>query len=106
MIYLPKPNCNDPNIEVSQGRVKASANDFNIKIVPNPFSNNQITIISDLNVDEDVLFMIVNNAGQLIQTGQFKGQEQTIAFDYPSGLYLLRFNDSKGNIYNYKFIKL
>ncbi len=106
MIYLPKPNCNDPNIEESQGRVKASANDFNIKIVPNPFSNNQLTLKSDIIIDHDVMFSIYNNKGQMIQSGKFSGHDQTVPFDQPSGLYIIKFNDHTGNVQNYKFIKL
>lgn len=106
MIYLPKPNCDDDNIEMSQGRVKSKTNELNLKIVPNPFTNSQITIKSDQNVEQDILFMIYNNAGQLIQSGQFKGQEQTIPFDQPSGLYIIKFKNGFGHQQNYKFVKL
>ncbi len=106
MIYLPKPNCNDPNIEESQGRVKASANDFNFKIVPNPFFSNEVTIKSEINIDNDVLYLIYNNSGQLVQSGNFNGTEKTIPFEQASGLYLIKFQDYDGNIQNYKFVKL
>ncbi|MFN8338994.1 MAG: T9SS type A sorting domain-containing protein [Saprospiraceae bacterium] len=106
MLYLPKPNCNDPNLELSQGRTKAPINQLNLRIVPNPFTNNQITIKSDLKVEQDVEFLIYNNAGQLIQYGQYIGQEQTIPFDQPSGMYIIKFKNEIGHEQYCKFVKM
>jgi hypothetical protein len=106
MLYLPKPNCDDPNIELSQGRSKSLTSDLNLKIVPNPFTNNQVTIKSDLIIEQDLVYMIYNYTGQLIYSGKFVGQEQTIPFNQPSGIYVIKFKDSNGNLQNYKFVKL
>lgn len=106
VIYLPKPDCKNPNIEISQGRVKNVANELNLKIVPNPFSNDQLTIKADINIVQDVMYLIYNTSGQLIQTGKFKGQEQVIPFNQPSGMYIINFKDNVGNRQSYKFIKL
>lgn len=106
VIYLPKPNCDDPNIELSQGRIKPSTTEWSLKIVPNPFFTNEVTIKSEINVETDVLYLIYNNAGQMIQSGKFSGQEQIIPFEQASGVYLIKFKGSDGNEQNYKFLKL
>jgi hypothetical protein len=106
MLYLPKPNCNDPNIELSQGRTTTSKPEFRLKVVPNPFSTDELTLKTDKQIIGEFQYSIYNSSGKLIKSGKFVGNEQTINFEFSSGIYILRYKDGDGKENNYKFVKL
>lgn len=84
MIYIPKPDCNNPNFgEGSTGRSKDKYRD-EISIIPNPIQSNILNIKSNL-VNTD--FEIFNSSGTSILKGKLINLETQILFNQTSGLY-------------------
>ncbi|MEZ4911721.1 MAG: T9SS type A sorting domain-containing protein [Saprospiraceae bacterium] len=105
MLYFPKPNCNDPNIEITFGRRDGQVRD-QLTVVPNPTIGNSI-ILKTVSGLEDVFdYSIHSVSGQLIQKGTFIGVEQSIPFDASGGVYILKFVSKNGQEGQYKFVKL
>jgi hypothetical protein len=102
MIYIPKPDCNNPNFgEGSTGRSKDKYRD-EISIIPNPIQSNILNIKSNL-VNTD--FEIFNSSGTSILKGKLINLETQILFNQTSGLYFLKYINNEGHISNIKFIK-
>jgi hypothetical protein len=106
MLYLPKPNCNDPNIELSQGRTTTSNSEFGLKVLPNPFSTDEFTLKTNKQIIGEIQFSIFNSSGKLIKSGTFVGNEQTVTFEFTSGIYFLKYKEINGNEKILKFVKI
>lgn len=106
MIYLPKPDCKNPNLEWSQGRTNLSNNTVSLKVVPNPFMSDQLTIQSEMRVGEYISYIIYNTSGYIIHSGQFTGESQIIPFYHPSGVYILKYLGIDGEEKHTKFVKM
>lgn len=105
MIYLPKPDCKNPNLEMSQGRISSSNNIVNLKIVPNPLISEYLTIKSDNIIENEIQFHIYNYSGKLIHSGFYSGLEQTIPFSHNNGFYILKYREKSGKSKYFKFVK-
>jgi len=80
---------------------KNTLNNNEIKIYPNP-ANDQLTIESSENVDKIILY---NFLGAKIREMEVNGNKATLHRDkLPSGLYLLKVFDKKGEVYVYQVV--
>lgn len=102
-IHIPKLPCGDNEIGVGQGRPAVFEFNNGLKVIPNPIQYNMLLIHSDL---LELPYEIFNVTGQYILSGKIKDGESNLQFDYPNGLYYIRYKDIEGKDRYYKFIKL
>jgi hypothetical protein len=102
-IHIPKLPCDDNEIAVGQGGPAIFEFNNGLKVIPNPIRYNMLLIHSDL---FELPYEIFNANGQFILSGKIKDGESNIQFDYPNGLYYIRYKDTEGKDRYYKFIKL
>jgi len=115
-LYIPKPDCitqkeieNGGKGEGGKGRNRRKENGNTsidlgeLIVIPNPFSSDEIILRSNL---ETTNFKIFDTSGQLIQKGDFKGDEHRISLNISQGLYFIRYTNSIGKPAFVKMIKL
>ncbi len=99
VIYIPKPDCSDPDIGDSDGRRKANSEGL-VNISPNPFQSDEMILKSDMAITS---FEVYNTAGYKVNSGTFNGSEHRLTLDVAKGVYFVRYRNNSGS---YRFIKI
>jgi hypothetical protein len=99
VIYIPKPNCSDPDLGDSDGRRKAGV-DGTLTIHPNPSPSDEIILRSDM---EKTVYDVFSPSGHISKSGSFHGSEHRLTLDVAKGVYFVRYRNNSGS---YRFIKI
>ena len=95
--------CDDNEIGGGQGKPAVYELNNTLKIIPNPIHQNVLHIQSNL---LEVSYDIFNSNGQFILSGKIKDGESNLQFDYPVGLYIIKYKNADGEDRYSKFMKL
>ncbi|MBK6351865.1 MAG: T9SS type A sorting domain-containing protein [Saprospiraceae bacterium] len=99
--YITFPDCNNLEFRTAKQSIKLK-DKSELIVVPNPIISDQIVILSDLLHTELEVF---NCAGILLTKFSFKSNQYHFDFNYTSGVYFIRYKNSKGSYSYLKFIK-
>ena len=101
VIYVTDIGCNEAG-DTNIGSRTGKSDIYELIIVPNPFSLDEVTIHSTL---KKTTYTIFDSLGKKINEGSFDGMYQNIKITGSAGIYHLMYKDTKGHLKLVRIIK-
>ena len=101
VIYVTDIGCNEAG-DTNIGSRTGKSDIYELIIVPNPFSLDEVTIHSTL---KKTTYTIFDSLGKMINEGSFDGMNQNIKITGSAGVYHLMYKDANGHPKSVRIIK-